>query len=853
MFGPLIFNIRIIVRVSCPCAAVSLSNKASVESQRRFAVLLALVMLAGAPAAVPAASAILAWGNNSYLQCVVPGGLTNAVAVAAGEKNSVALLSDGTVCCWGDNTYGQNNVPVSATNIMAVSAGGSFALALRSNRTVIAWGNNSSGQTNIPVGLTNVIAISAGSSHALALRQNGTVVGWGNNYYGQRSVPSGLANVVEIGAGAGHSLARRADGSLWNWGTLYSLNTPAEATNTISSSAGGAFNAAVRADGSVMAWGSYSVQFVPPELTNAVRVSAGSLHALAMKGDKTLTAWGWDGFPSSGATKVPYGLTNVQGMSAGAGFNLAINDGSPVVISHSPNQSAYSGVPVQFSIAAQGLPPLRYQWQRGGTSLDGETNATLVLAEPQSFDSGGYTVVVTNDYGSVTSLPMNLTVTNSAPGIYTLPPGRVLPIGWQTTFSPWVAGSLPMSFQWRFNGAPISGATNVSLSLTNLQLTNSGIYDLVASNAHGETISTDIDLSVVSRYLAAWGDGANGQTNVSSLARTNALAITAGDTHSLVLLTDGTAATFGSSPGTNFPAAAGDLLAVTAHSSKSLALTGDGTMVGSVNQTGMPPVLSGALSIALGSQHGLALLSNHTVLAWGNNSYGQTNVPAGLTNVIAICAGDNHSLALGRDGTVTAWGTAVIFDRTKFIPYSVPATLSNVVALDSGGARTLALRADGSVVAWTPLETNVAPVLQLLNNLSNAVAIADGGDFSLALRRDGTVRAFGWIAPFYLTGVTNLPPNLTHVVRIAAGSRHALGIMDWAGPPLHAVQIEHAMPGIVLSFASVSGRTYSIEYTDSLAPAAWQQLRFLAGTGNTVSATNNGASTAKRFFRVLEW
>jgi alpha-tubulin suppressor-like RCC1 family protein len=812
-----------------------------------------MIVLAGAPANGSAASAIVAWGNNTYLQCVVPFGFTNVVAVAAGEKNSVALLSDGTVRCWGDNTYGQNNVPVSATNIMAVSAGGSFVLALRSNRTVIAWGLNSSGQTNIPVGLTNVIAISAGSGHCLALRQNGTLVGWGDNYWGQTSVPSGV-NFVEVGAGAGHSLARRADGGLYGWGTLYGLNyTPPEATNTISSSAGGAVNAAVRADGSVVAWGDYAVQFVPPDLTNASRVSAGYLHVLAMRNDKTLVAWGWDGYPSSGATTVPYGLTNVQGMSAGTAFNLAINDGSPVIISHAPNQSVFSGVPVTFNIAAQGLPPLRYQWQRGGTNLNGETNATLVLAGPQSFDSGGYTVTVSNDYGSITSPTMNLTVTDSAPVFYSFPPGRVLPIGWQTTFSPFVVGSLPMTFQWRFNGALLQGATNLSLSLTNLRLTNSGSYDLVANNAHGDTVTTNLVLSVVSRYLAAWGDGSNGQTNAASFIRTNALGITAGTTHSLALLRDGTAATFGSSAGTNFPPSSSHLITVSAHGAKSLALANDGTLVGSVNQTGMPPVLVGALAIALGSHHGLGLLSNHTVVAWGDNSYGQTNVPNGLTDVISICAGDNHSLALKRDGTVAAWGTAVINDRTKFIPYSVPANLSNVVALDSGGSRTLALRTDGSVVAWAPQQTNVAPILQSLLALSNTVAIADGADFSLALRRDGTVKAFGWLPSYNLAGVTNFPPNLGHVVRIAAGSRHGLGIMDWAGPPTHDVRIEQFVPGAVLSFATASGRTYTIEYTDSLSPAAWQQQSLLAGNGDTVSFTNSSASLAQRFFRVLEW
>jgi hypothetical protein len=52
-------------------------------------------------------------------------------------------------------------------------------------------------------------------------------------------------------------------------------------------------------------------------------------------------------------------------------------------------------------------------------------------------------------------------------------------------------------FQWRFNGADISGATNSTLTLSNLQTTNSGYYMAVAKNSTGWAPSQLAWLSVV--------------------------------------------------------------------------------------------------------------------------------------------------------------------------------------------------------------------------------------------------------------------------------------------------------------------------------------------------------------------
>ena len=138
---------------------------------------------------------------------MAPAGFSNVVAVAAGGDRSLALRANGTVvdtvtvaACMGmgiicsQTLFPINTIttrPEGLTNVVAVAAGNCHNLALRADGTVAAWGDNGSGQTTAPAGLSEVVAIAAGGEHSLALRADGTVAAWGNNGYGQVTVPAG--------------------------------------------------------------------------------------------------------------------------------------------------------------------------------------------------------------------------------------------------------------------------------------------------------------------------------------------------------------------------------------------------------------------------------------------------------------------------------------------------------------------------------------------------------------------------------------------------------------------------------------------------------------------------------------
>jgi hypothetical protein len=88
----------------------------------------------------------------------------------------------------------------------------------------------------------------------------------------------------------------------------------------------------------------------------------------------------------------------------------------PAITSQPTNQSVVAGQPAVFAVGASGTPPLRYQWRfNTTTSIPDATNQTLALASVRDTNAGGYSVVVTNSFGAVTSRVAILTVTTSLP------------------------------------------------------------------------------------------------------------------------------------------------------------------------------------------------------------------------------------------------------------------------------------------------------------------------------------------------------------------------------------------------------------------------------------------------------
>ena len=196
-------------------------------------------------------------------------------------------------------------------------------------------------------------------------------------------------------------------------------------------------------------------------------------------------------------------VTNNYGSILSSNATLTVNPAVPPMINSQPtNQTTFAGSNATFSVTASGTAPLSYQWNFNGTNLtdggniSGSTTINLTITNVLLSQSGSYAVLVTNYGGSILSSNATLAVLTIPPTITQQPTNQTTFAGGTATFIAAAAGTAPLSYQWNFNTTNIVGATNATLTLTNVQLSQAGKYALQVTNIAGTAFSSNAMLTV---------------------------------------------------------------------------------------------------------------------------------------------------------------------------------------------------------------------------------------------------------------------------------------------------------------------------------------------------------------------
>jgi hypothetical protein len=172
----------------------------------------------------------------------------------------------------------------------------------------------------------------------------------------------------------------------------------------------------------------------------------------------------------------------------------------PSITTQPASQTVTAGQTATFCVTSPGAVPLSYQWSKNGAAISGATSASYTTPATATSDSGSqFTVVVSNSAGNVTSNAAILTVTSAdvAPSITRQPTSQTVTAGQTATFSVTSSGTAPLNYQWRKNGAGISGATSASYTTPATVTSDSGSqFSVVVSNSTGSVTSKTAILTV---------------------------------------------------------------------------------------------------------------------------------------------------------------------------------------------------------------------------------------------------------------------------------------------------------------------------------------------------------------------
>ena len=193
------------------------------------------------------------------------------------------------------------------------------------------------------------------------------------------------------------------------------------------------------------------------------------------------------------------------------------------------------------------------------------------------------------------------------------------------------------------------------------------------------------------------------------------------------------------------------------------------------------PALAGVdtfSDVSAGGFHSLAVKTDGSLWAWGQNYYGQLGtgmrssqqsasnpIPERIMEgVTAVSAGQYHSLALKSDGSLWAWGknhfgeigdgtytgvqpgTTTYANNDKLTPVKI---MDNVTFISAGDDHSMAIKKDGSLWAWGKNTDGQLGDGTIVNRttpvkiMDGAASVSAGSNHTMAVKTDSSLWVWG--------------------------------------------------------------------------------------------------------------
>jgi len=354
---------------------------------------------------------------------------------------------------------------------------------------------------------------------------------------------------------------------------------------------------------------------------------------------------------------------------------------------------------------------------------------------------------------------------------------------------------------WGYNGNGQLGFSDTTSRSSPTQVGSDSNWSNIAGGGEGHSLAVKTDstmwawgLNALTGLESAGQLGLGDTTNRSSPtqvgALTNWLTVSAAKFHSAAIKTDGTLWTWGR----NYYGRLG---------------LGDDTNRSSPVQVGSLTNWSSIVAAGGYRGHNLAIKTDGTLWAWGNNYPGKLGLGNGatysspvqvgaLTTWLKVSAGIYQSIAVKTDGTMWSWGSGAygglgLGNNTSRSSPTQIGSDTNWSSIAGGGYHSIAIKTDGTMWSWGQnyfgpgqlglSDTSNRNTPTQIGALTTWLSVAAGKYYNAAIKTDGTLWSWGMNGSGQL-GVGNTTNRsspvqvgaLTNWSKVVTGDYHCLAI-----------------------------------------------------------------------------